>query len=123
MESIVFRYRGRELTNYDISFIRETIKKHYDKGRTPISRILCESWGWTQSNGKPKEYAARDLLLRLEEKGLIELPPRIRPNNNRKKKSFDQIPLFNKNPLTGSTGDYPGLHVQYLDTQNSYLWD
>lgn len=123
MESIVFRYRGRELTNNDISFVRETIKKHYDKGRTPISRILCESWGWTQSNGKPKEYAARDMLLRLEEKGLIELPPRIRPNNNLKKKSFDQIPLFNKNPLTGSAGDYPELHVQCLDTQNSYLWD
>lgn len=123
MEPVVFRYRGRELTHNDISFIRETIKKHYNKGRTPISRILCKSWEWTQSNGKPKEYAARDLLLRLEEKGLIELPPRIRPNNNRKKKSFDQIPFFNKNPLTGSTGDYPGLHVQGVGPQNSYLWD
>jgi hypothetical protein len=123
MEPVVFRYRGREITHNDISFIRETIKKHYDKGRTPISRILCKSWEWTQSNGKPKEYAARDLLLRLEEKGLIELPPRIRPNNNRKKKSFDQIPFFNKNPLTGSTGDYPGLHVKGVDPQNSYLWD
>jgi len=123
MESIIFRYRGRELTNNDISFIRETIKKHYNKGRTPISRILCETWGWMQSNGKAKEYAARDMLLRLEEKGLIKLPPRIRPNNNLKKKSFDQIPLFNKNPLTGSAGDYPGLNIQCIDTQNSYLWD
>jgi hypothetical protein len=123
MESIIFRYRCRELNYNDVSFIRATIKKHYAKGRTPISRILCKAWGWTQSNGKPKEYAARDLLLRLEEKGLIDLPPRIRRNNNRKKKSFDQIPIFNKEPLTGSTGDHPGLHVQCLDPQNSYLWD
>jgi hypothetical protein len=123
MGSFVFRYRSRELNNNDISFIREIIKKHYDKGRTPISRILCKAWGWIQSNGKPKEYAARDLLLRLEEKGLIELPPRIRPNNNRKKKSFNQIPLLNKNLLTGSAGDYSGLHVGILGPQNSYLWD
>jgi hypothetical protein len=123
MEPIVFRYRGRELTYNDIAFIRETINDHHHKGRTPISRILCKAWGWKQSNGKYKEYAARDLLLRLEEKDLIKLPPRIRPNNNRKKKSFDQIPLFNKNSLTGSVGDYPQIHVQSLDPQNSYLWD
>jgi hypothetical protein len=123
MEPIVFRYRGRELNNSDISFIRETIKKHYAKGRTPISRILCEAWGWMQSNGKPKEYAARDLLLRLEEKGIIDLPSRIRGNNNRKKKSFTQIPLFNKEPLSGSTGEYPGVHVKLIDPQNRYLWD
>lgn len=123
MDSIVFRYRGRELTHNDISFIRETINKHYTKGRTPISRILCKAWHWTQANGEPKEYAARDLLLRLEEKGLVDLPPRIRPNNNRKKKSFDQIPLFNKDPLTGSAGDYPEIHVQNLEPQNNYLWD
>ena len=123
MESVIFRYRGRELTHNDITFIRETIKKHYDKGRTPISRILCQSWEWMQPNGKPKEYAARDLLLRLEEKGFVELPPRIRPNNNRKKKTFNQIPIFNKAPRTGYAGDYPGLRIQCLDTQNSYLWD
>jgi len=123
MGSVVFRYRGRELHNHDIAFIRETIKTHYHEGRTLISRILCKAWGWTQPNGKPKEYAARDMLLRLEEKGLIELPPRIKPNNNRKKRSFDQIPLFNQNPLAGSAGDYPEIHVQRLEPQNSYLWD
>lgn len=123
MESVVFRYRGRELHNHDIAFIRETITKNYHEGRTLISRILCKAWGWRQPNGKPKEYAARDLLLRLEEKGFIELPPRIKPNNNLKKRSFDQIPLFNQNPLSGSAGNFTDLQVQSLDPQNSYLWD
>jgi hypothetical protein len=57
---------------------------------------LCEAWQWVQPNGKLKEYAARDLLLRLEEQGLIELPKRLRPKNNLKEKSFDQVPFFLK---------------------------
>ncbi len=123
MEPIVFRYRGRELKPEDISFIRATIRKHYAKGRTHISRVLCEAWQWMQPNGEPKEYAARDLLLRLEEKGFVDLPPRIRQNNNLKRRSFEQIPLFLKKQLTGSVGDHQGLSVRLIDTQEGYLWD
>jgi hypothetical protein len=107
MEPIVFRYRGRELNAKDISFIRATIHKHYAQGRTRISEILCKAWQWAQPNGEPKEYAARDLLLRLEEKGFIELPARIRRNNNLKKKSFAQIPFF-------YLWDYLIHHYHYL---------
>jgi len=74
MDSIVFRYRARELTAQDIEFIRSTISNHYKRGRSFISRILCQKWNWIQPNGKLKEYAARDLLLRLEEKGFGVLP-------------------------------------------------
>jgi hypothetical protein len=123
MEPIVFRYRGRELNAKDISFIQATIHKHYAQGRTRISEILCKAWQWAQPNGEPKEYAARDLLLRLEEKGFIELPARIRRNNNLKKKSFAQIPFFKKEPLDGSTGDYQELCVRLVGPQYSYLWD
>lgn len=53
------------------------------------------------------EYAARDLLLRLEEKGLIELPPRLRSKNNGKQNAFLQAPLsFSKIPLEGPLGRY-----------------
>ncbi len=96
MEEVVFRYRARQLDVQDIRLIRSLISKHYNRGRSFISRALCDAWQWVQPNGQHKEYAARDLLLRLEERGLIELPPRLRPKNNLKKKSFDQVPLFLK---------------------------
>ncbi|MBP9561276.1 MAG: hypothetical protein KBE27_05620 [Syntrophorhabdaceae bacterium] len=51
-----------------------------------------------------KELAARDLLLRLEEKGFIELLPRLREKDNLKKRSFNQPPLFIKEPIDGSAG-------------------
>jgi hypothetical protein len=105
-----------------VDFIRATIAKHYVKGRSHISRVLCQTWNWLQPNGKLKEYAARDLLLRLEEKGFIELPPRLRPKNNLKHKIFDQIPLFKKLPLKGSVGQYPDLKIQLVKPGDDYLW-
>ena len=123
MESIVFRYRSRQLNADDIAFIRSVITRNYAKGRTYISQVLCKAWAWVQPNGKLKEYAAQDLLLRLEENGFIELPPRIKRNNNLKPKSFDQTPLFIKQPLGGSVGDYPKPAIRVAGAQDNYLWD
>lgn len=122
MDHIVFRYRSRALTSQDIRFIQATIAQHYGKGRSHISRVLCKVWGWVQPNGKLKEYAARDLLLRLEENDFIKLPPRLRPKNNLKDKSFEQIPIFIKHQLTGSVGDYPELSVRLVTPGDDYLW-
>lgn len=123
MDPVVFQYRSRHLCAQDIQFIQDLISQHYARGRSHISWLLCQAWQWVQPNGKLKEYAARDLLLRLEEKGFIELPPRLRPKNNLKRKSFDQIPFFLKAKLTGSAGHYPEPSVQLVGPQDSYLWD
>ena len=123
MEQVVIRYRSRQLDSQDIRFIRVLISKHYQRGRSHISRALCEAWQWIQPNGKLKEYAARDLLLRLEEQGLIELPKRLRPKNNLRKKSFDQIPLFLKEPINGSAGEYERPFIELVHSQDNYLWD
>ena len=123
MEQIVFRYRSRQLTAQDVDFIRSTISEHYTKGRSHISRILCCKWRWMQPNGNLKEYAARDLLLRLEEKGFIKLPPRLRQKNNLKRKSFSQIPLFKKEPLGGSVADYSDVTISLIKRGDDYLWN
>jgi hypothetical protein len=107
----------------DIRFIQALISKHYQRGRSHISRVLCEAWQWIQPNGKLKEYAARDLLLRLEEQGFIELPKRLRPKNNLKEKALDQVPLFLKEPLNGSAGEYDRPCIELVHSQGNYLWD
>jgi len=123
MEPVIFRYRTRELTHQDIEDIRQTVALHVDKGRSYISRVLCQQWNWLQPNGKYKEYAARDLLLRLEEAGHITLPPRLRPKDNLKRKSYAQIPIFNQTPLSGSVGQFSGLKIILVDgSSDDYLW-
>ncbi|MCK9247257.1 MAG: DUF4338 domain-containing protein [Anaerolineaceae bacterium] len=123
MDQVIFRYRGRHLDTEDIQFIRSLISQHYTLGRSHISKTLCEAWKWVQPNGKLKGYAARDLLLRLEEQGLIELPPRLRPKNNLKKRSFDQIPLFTQEPMGGSAAQYAQPCIDVVNARDCYLWD
>jgi hypothetical protein len=107
----------------DIRFIQALISEHYQRGRSHISKLLCESWQWVQPNGKLKEYAARDLLLRLQEQGLIGLPPRLRPKNNLKQKSFSQIPFFVQEPVNGSVGEHGRPSIERVHSQDGYLWE
>lgn len=77
--------RNRLITEVELNQISETITIYWDLGRTAISRILCKRWNWRQANGRYKEMACRELLLRLENKGLIQLPPRKKESLNRLK--------------------------------------
>jgi len=120
---ILFRYRGRELSAGDIDLIRQTIVANYAHGRSYISRVLCAQWDWRQANGKYKEYAARDLLLRLEEADHIELPPRQRPKNNLKAADYSQMPLFIQQPLNGRVNSYSTLALRLAEGPERYLWD
>jgi len=74
----LFRYRARTIGPAELAFVRATIAAHAATGRTRISQVLCAAWDWRQPNGALKEYACRDLLLRLEERGYVTLPPRRR---------------------------------------------
>jgi hypothetical protein len=119
----VFRYRGRNLSAGDIELIVQTINANYSRGRSHIARLLCAQWDWRQANGKYKEYAGRDLLLRLEEAGHIELPPRLRPKNNLKVADYTQIPLFIQRPLDGRVDAYPTPKLRPAEGPERYLWD
>ena len=121
--ALVFRYRGRELRSSDIAFIDQSIRSHYARGRSHISRVLCTAWDWRQTNGQLKEYAARDLLLRLEEAGHIQLPPRQRPKNNLKAADFSHIPLLVDRPLAGRVGDFAPIQLRCAEGPERYLWD
>jgi hypothetical protein len=59
----------------------------------------------------------------LEEKGFIELPPRLRPKNNLKPKSFYQIPFFIDQPLCGRVDEYPEPLIEVVRPGDQYLWN
>lgn len=71
----IMTYRGRDLYPADIDFIRKLITDHPEAQRQELSRLLCRAWNWVQPNGQLKDMICRRLLLRLNERKLIELPP------------------------------------------------
>lgn len=123
MEPILFRYRGRDLCAVDIAFVRATIAAHYAGGRSFIAQVLCEHWAWYQPNGAYKGFAARDLLLRLEEAGHVTLPPRKAVKNNRAEPRFDRIPHYAESPLSGRVGDHPPPRIVEVSGMERTLWD
>jgi len=93
-------YRGRSVAKQDISTISQVIAAHPEKSRRFISQEICRIWDWRQPNGVLKDMVCRSLLLLLESKGFIKLPPRKctppNPLANRKKPArvdVDQRPI------------------------------
>lgn len=68
--------RKRRIGPEDLSLIRRLIQEEGSRGRSHLSRRLCRIWDWRQLNGHYREIACRELLRRLEAKGLIVLPAR-----------------------------------------------
>ena len=67
--------QGRKLSGDDLALVRALIAQHPDWHRTALSLHLCELWNWRNGAGRLKDMAARTLLLKLQARGLIELPP------------------------------------------------
>ena len=70
------RYRGVTATVEDIEFIRRLIAENPHDSRRALSKKLCRAWNWVQPNGTLRDMVCRGFMLRLEEAGCIQLPPR-----------------------------------------------
>jgi len=68
--------QGRRVSAADVALISHWLQVYPSWNRTRISRELCEHWNWRNQAGRLKDMACRSLLLKLEQRGLIVLPPR-----------------------------------------------
>jgi hypothetical protein len=68
-------YRGRQISQEDILYIRALVERHPNESRRTLSTRLCEAWQWRQTNGALRDMVCRGLLLMLERAGEITLPP------------------------------------------------
>ena len=79
-ESIV---QGRIIGSKELDSIRLLLSGNPHWSRWRLSRALCELWDWRAPNGQIKDMAARTLLLKLEERGCLELPLKRQPAASR----------------------------------------
>jgi Druantia protein DruA len=94
--------RNRVIRQEDLTLIRQLIEEEGCKGRTYLSARLCELWDWRQENGLYRQIACRDLLRKLHRKGLIELPPMLKPARRPGYRNRTQLPdLLDRVPLEG----------------------
>ena len=94
-------YCGREFSADDIQTIRQLIEHNPGLKRSPLSRKLCELFGWIKPNGQLKDMTCRVALMRMQRDGLLQLPP-------------SQIPVQRRRahfPATAATDPQTPIHL------------
>jgi hypothetical protein len=93
--------QGRRLAESDLEQIGQWLGAHPEWSRRRLSRELAAQWGWRNGAGRLKDMAARTLLVKLEQRGLIALPARRQAPTNRMRccgqaaarREWDQRPI------------------------------
>ena len=75
--------QGRPVAAPELESIRQWLGENPHWSRWRLSRELAQRWDWRNGEGQLKDMAARTLLVKLEQRGLIELPPRRQVPTNR----------------------------------------
>ena len=130
--------QGRPIGSRELDQVRQLLANHPDWHRRRLSQELARLWNWRNGVGRFKDMAARSLLLKLEQRGWITLPPRLcRPGNRMRPQSplplerlpsppILQAPLATLLPLTllevsTQAGSGPRAHWQRLLQAYHYL--
>ncbi len=115
------RIQGRTLTGDDLRELRALIAQHPDWHRTALSVHLCQLWNWRNAVGQIKDMAARTLLLKLANRGLIDLPP---PRRRTRRPCAQAPPLIQPSclalssaPIEGPLGWLQPIRLELADTQ------
>jgi uncharacterized protein DUF4338 len=75
--------QGRPLDRPQLENLRQWVGEHPDWSRRRLSLELAMRWDWRNGAGQLKDMAARTLLVKLDQRGLIELPARRQIPTNR----------------------------------------
>jgi hypothetical protein len=87
---------------------------HPDWSRRRLSQELCRVWNWRNGVGQIKDMAARSLLVKLEHKGLIQLPARRQMPSNRMRDRQLPALVWDPAPIEGPLGCLVDLQVQEI---------
>ncbi len=99
--------RRRVIQDADLELIRQLIVTEGAQGRSHLSNRLCELWDWRQASGRYRQIACRDLLRRLEAKGLIQLPPPQRAARRPGYRNETRLPdLWDTLPVAGPLAEF-----------------
>jgi len=118
------RYCGRDFTPAEIVAIQGILVEDPDRSRFAISKLVCERLEWRKPNGELKDMSCRVAMLRMQDDGLIILPPpkQQHPNNIPfTRRSPDTQPGL---PIEGEVSELRDLRLEIVDgKQASRLWN
>lgn len=108
--------RGRNVTSCDVATAQKLVETFLPAGRSRIACELAQHWQWRSHSGRLKIRAALAILVALEQRGYLSLPPPLivhGPVRGRgcRPEALDQAAI-----LGGVPGDYRPLCWQLVDS-------
>ena len=116
MSDVLLSYRGRQIREPDVVFLRELIAQHPALSRRQLSVEVCAAWRWVQPNGQPRDMVCRSLMLALHRAGQIELPAKRRspPNNAITHRRVAAGATYDTTPITSAVAALGPLTIQLV---------
>jgi hypothetical protein len=113
------RVQGRQLETSDIFRIRQLMAENPTWSRRRLSEVIAQEWDWRNGSGRLKDMAARTMLLKLEARGLIELPPRRRKPSNRMAEGRVSRQDWDTTPVTGTLRQLGPITIQEISSDTA----
>ncbi len=105
----------------DLEWLRQSLGQNPGRSRRRLSQALATHWNWRNGAGQLKDMAARALLLKLHQRGLIALPPRrqVPTNRMRCRSTSGGHPAWDASPIEGGLAQLGRLTVNEVSSQAS----
>jgi hypothetical protein len=69
------RYCGRDFSEEELHLIKALVTEDANRTRADLSRLTCQILHWLKPDGGLKDMSCRVAMLRMQQDGLIQLPP------------------------------------------------
>jgi len=116
--------QGRHINTVTLEWIQSWITDHFDWSRRRLAKELCLTWDWRDGTGRLKDFAARSFLLKLQERGLIELPAlrKARTPSHPKLRIIERMP--SPQPLRAEFAELGGVSLDLVTpgSQSAQRW-
>ena len=67
--------QGRLISQSELRWLRNIVQEHPCWSRHKITKHICSKWEWHTHSGQLKTFAARSMIDKLEQRGILNLPP------------------------------------------------
>jgi hypothetical protein len=116
MYDVLLSYRGRQIRDAEVTFLRELIAQNPDLSRRRLSVKVCEAWHWVQPNGQTRDMVCRGLMLALHRAGHIQLPAKrySPPNNAIAHRRVAASEVYDTTPIEGSLASLGPLTIRLV---------
>src|SRR5258707_934867 len=108
----ILRVQGRSLLTEELEGIRDLIASHPQWSRRRISEVVATQWNWRNAAGQLKDMATRSLLLKLDQRGLVQLPARRFQPNNRMRSQRMEPRAWDQTSIQGACQELGPLEVR-----------